>query len=213
MSLLYFLDTSLPLPELSDALEMLVYAVTYAQSHATISYIGIILNKQDLLPAAQTWDDEKGIYIRGRKERVAAVKKEVEEVMETVCAIAGEGWGERIDGRGRSRRGGLGHGGLRWEVLAGGEDGISAELGWGCEELFDRVCLVVGGVERGRHGRDSSRERREHSKERKVAHDEVWEEKFSEKLKLPGAPEPVVSGEMWEERYEEKMAAKELGVC
>lgn len=137
VSILYFIDANCTLPQLANALEMLVYAVTYAQGRGGVSYVGIVLNRQDLLPDEDV-GIERGVFVGGRRQRVEQVKREVEEVMEMVCSFG-------MAGEKAMRM-------LRWEVLSGYDSGISGKMGWGVAEVFDRVCMETLGVERGRKG-------------------------------------------------------------
>ena len=115
---------------------MLVYNVTYAETRGGVAYVRIVLNKADLLPAVTLRTGGQSAEM-DRRERIAFVRREVEEVMEIVCK-------EGKSGVKNVRE-------VKWEVLGGVDgEGVSGGEGWGVEEAFGRVCRVLLGTERGR---------------------------------------------------------------
>jgi hypothetical protein len=103
-------------------LEDLVYSVTYARSRASgrLRYVGVVLNKQDLLKSEAE-----------RTEVVGRITQEVGEAM------------RHVEDTQLQREGAL-----NWEVLNGGREGMNCETGAGVKGVFDAVARAVHGVER-----------------------------------------------------------------
>ena len=144
-SILFFIDASAPLAQLPAVLEDLVYHITYARNRAGgTKYVGVVLNKQDLLlaPAAAAGDggndkdkdkDKDRVNDSSNDKRprdraavVAAISREVTRVMAQVMKEAREDT-------------------MKWEVLDGGKGGISAKTGDGVRGVFDTVARAVVG--------------------------------------------------------------------
>ena len=144
-SILFFIDASAPLAQLPAVLEDLVYHVTYARNRAGgTKYVGVVLNKQDLLaPAAaadggggndkgkdkdkdRANDSDNDKRPRDRAAVVAVIEREVTRVMAQVMKEVREDT-------------------MRWEVLDGGKGGISAKTGDGVRDVFDAVARAVLG--------------------------------------------------------------------
>jgi len=119
LSILFFIDVSASFSELPCTIVDLDYCVSYARSRAGYGtkYVGIVLNKQDLL-----LDDEVS-----RSGRVARITREVNVVMSGV-AVGNPEVGE-----------------LKWEVLDGGTGGISASTGQGVDGVLMAVARAVFG--------------------------------------------------------------------
>ncbi|KAI5816145.1 P-loop containing nucleoside triphosphate hydrolase protein, partial [Pyronema omphalodes] len=125
LSILYFVDASAPSETLPTVLEDLVYHVTYARNRTGgkgTKYIGIVLNKQDLIGP------------RDRAYLVQELKTEVDKVMHMVMK-------EQIKGNRNEKDS------MLWEVLDGGKMGISAKNGEGVKEVFNKVAKAVFEVE------------------------------------------------------------------
>lgn len=157
LSILFFIDASAPLEELPCTLDELVYLVSYARSRGGhTKYLGIVINKQDLLTGAAGWHHishgrASGLRKSGEadkeedSERAAAVARitaGVEKAMEVVVKspVMGRGVGEEVETS------------MKWEVLDGGRPGISAKTGTGVKEVFDTVSRAVFGNDRAGMG-------------------------------------------------------------
>ncbi|KAF8542703.1 hypothetical protein BDD12DRAFT_332212 [Trichophaea hybrida] len=116
LSILFFIDTSAPLATLPSVLEDLVYHVTYARNRAGgTRYIGIVLNKQDLLvPGGEQEKEYQGASLNDRAAIVERIKEEVQKVMEQVMKEP------LLD---------VGQDTMKWEVLDGGKDGLALRRG------------------------------------------------------------------------------------
>jgi hypothetical protein len=135
LSILFFIDASAPLATLPSVLEDLVYHVTYARNRAGgTRYVGVVLNKQDLLsPAGDREKEYQGASLNDRATVVERIKEEVHKVMAQVMKVP------LLDAREDT---------MRWEVLDGKKDGISAKTGVGVKDVFDTVARAVFGVEK-----------------------------------------------------------------
>lgn len=140
LSILYFVDASAPAAELPAALEDLAYHVAYAADRT--KYVGVVLNKQDLLPEPESWahihSRRSGESERdtGDEDRDAAVRRISAAVNEVMEGVVGTGDAETV----------------RWEVIDGGRMGFSAKLGTGVNEVYDVVARAVFEVERAGMG-------------------------------------------------------------
>ncbi|KAI5855712.1 hypothetical protein BZA05DRAFT_389428 [Tricharina praecox] len=116
LCILFFIDVTASLEELPNTLKDLAYAVTYARSRAGYGtkFVGVVLNKQDLLR-----EDEIV-----RSGRVARITREVRGAMKEFVGKDGEA-------------------GLKWEVLDGGVEGISASTGVGVKDVLMTVVNAV----------------------------------------------------------------------
>jgi len=113
IGLLFFIDTSRRDPEIMKSLEELVYALMYARSReCRVRYLGIVLNKQDLLLGGDDrWrgglEVVKGMVCDTMKELLSQ-QQEKQEALELVAP-------------------------LRWEVF---DHGVSMKTGTGVERIL-----------------------------------------------------------------------------
>lgn len=157
VSILFFIDVTSPQKLLREAFEELIYVISYTQARGCqIHYLGIVLNKQDLLNPQQTrkknqpesridlekeWLDEKTgsekyevDLMDGQSEIVKWIKKEVFKAMEKHKLTQPE----ELE--------------FQLELLHSGLDGkgVSMRTGDGVQEVFRRLVLgTKAGKERG----------------------------------------------------------------
>lgn len=160
LSILFFIDASAPLAQLPAVLEDLVYHVTYARNRAGgTKYVGVVLNKQDLLLASAAAaggggpddggdgngkdnndkndkDNDKDSDDKGPRDRAATVAAISREVTRVMAQVMKEPLREAHEDT------------IRWEVLDGGKGGISAKTGEGVRDVFDTVARAVFGVDK-----------------------------------------------------------------
>ncbi|CUS07718.1 unnamed protein product [Tuber aestivum] len=129
IALLFFIDSSRGDPEAMKSLEELAYAIMYARSReCRIRYLGIVLNKQDLLLGG---DDQ-------RRERLQVIKGMVCETMKQLLSRQQE----KQDAQELVVP-------LRWEVFG---DGVSMKTGAGVERILKGVGAGIRIEEEGEQG-------------------------------------------------------------